>query len=65
MSNLRRIVKNDPEMTETFLRAFAESNGEVHTLEAMRRYAADTVFNIQSVFGVKGALVSLLTVCSA
>lgn len=55
MSNLRRIVKNDPEMTETFLRAFAESNGEVHTLEAMRRYAADTVFNFKSVLGVKGA----------
>ena len=55
MQSLRKIVKNDPEMTETFLRAFAESGGQVHTLEAMRRYASDAVFNWKSLFGIGGA----------
>jgi hypothetical protein len=55
MNNLRQVVLEDPEMTEVFVRAFAESNGEVHTMEALRRYASDTVFNWKSLTGKDGA----------
>jgi hypothetical protein len=55
MQNLRQVIKQDPEMTETFLRAFAESGGDVTSMEAMRRYASDMVFNWKSVVGTQGA----------
>ena len=54
-SELGKLMESDPELSETFLRVFAETNGEVHTLEALRRYASDTVFNWKSVLGVQGA----------
>ena len=58
VGELKDVIMKDPEMTESFLRAFAESNGEVHSLEALRRYAADKVFNWQSmVAGKKSAFV--------
>jgi hypothetical protein len=53
VGELKDVIMKDPEMTQAFLRAFAESNGEVHSLEALRRYAADHVFNLQSVVGGK------------
>ena len=49
------LMESSPELTETFLRAFAETNGQVHTMEALRRYAADSVFNWRSVLGTAGA----------
>ena len=54
-SELGKLMETDPDLSDTFLRAFAESNGEVHTLEALRRYASDAVFNWRSVLGTKGA----------
>ena len=54
MTSLRKVIQSDPEMTETFLRAFAESGGDVTTMEAMRRYASDQIFNWKSVVGVDG-----------
>ena len=52
---LGKLMESSPELTQTFLRAFAETNGEVHTMEALRRYAADSVFNWRSVLGTRGA----------
>ena len=54
-SELGKLMESDPDIADTFMRAFAESNGEVHTLEALKRYAADTVFNWKSVIGTEGA----------
>ena len=49
------IMRTDPEMTETFLRAFAESGGQANTLEALYRYARNQVFNLKSLLGTDGA----------
>ena len=54
-SELGKLMESDPDLSDTFIRAFAESNGEVHTLEALRNYASDTVFNWRSVLGTRGA----------
>jgi hypothetical protein len=43
VKNLRQTVKESPEAATAFMRAFAESNGDVATLEALRRYAKDQV----------------------
>lgn len=55
MGNLKTIMKSDPELTETFLRAFAETNGDVVSMEALRRYATNRIFNVKSLLGVQGA----------
>ena len=43
VKNLRQTVKESPEAATAFMRAFAESNGDVATMEALRRYAKDQV----------------------
>jgi hypothetical protein len=53
--SLGKIMKEDPEMTEAFLRAFSESGGDVTTIASMLRYANDSVFNWKSVVGAQGA----------
>ena len=55
MNSLRKVIYEDPDMTEAMLRAFAETNGDVATMEALRRYAADHVFNWASLIGKDGA----------
>ena len=53
MGELREIITKDPEMTDAFLRAFAETNGDVVSMEALRRYASDQIFNAKSLIGGK------------
>jgi hypothetical protein len=55
MGELRTIVTTDPEMTQAMLRAFAETNGDVVSMEALRKYATDHVFNWKSLSGQDGA----------
>jgi hypothetical protein len=55
MTSLRKVIYEDPEMTEAMLRAFAETNGDVASMEALRRYAANHVFNWESLIGKDGA----------
>lgn len=51
MKELRKVMKTDPQASSAFMRAFAESNGDVATLEALRRYAKDSVFSWKSLTG--------------
>jgi hypothetical protein len=55
MGELRKIVTSDPEMTQAMLRAFAETNGSVTSMEALRKYATESVFNWKSLSGQDGA----------
>jgi len=53
MQQLRKVVKTDPDMAPALLRAFAESDGEIVTLEAMRKYMTDQLFRPGALLGKK------------
>ena len=48
VKNFSEIVKKDPSMADAALRAFADSNGNAVTLQAIADYANDAVFNWRS-----------------
>lgn len=43
MGNFRKVIKSNPEMTRGMLQAFAETNGDAASMEAIRRYAVKAV----------------------
>lgn len=55
IKELGDVMRTDPEITDTFLRVFAESGGHANTLEAVYRYARDEVFNLKSLVGADNA----------
>ena len=48
VKNFTDMVKKDPQMADAALRAFAESNGNAVTLQAIADYANEAVFNWKS-----------------
>ena len=53
MRSLRKVMRTEPEKAQLFMRAFAESNGDVATMEALRRYAAERLFTPGALIGAR------------